>query len=99
MFKTLGPPEPRAVGAVVRFEGRDIEAREGDNLAAVLLGAGEFVLRHSPVSDAPRSPFCMMGACFECLIELDGQPGQQACMTIVRDGMDVRRDSVRGGTE
>lgn len=99
MFKRLGPPEPRAPRAVVRFEGRAIEACEGDNLAAVLLGAGELVLRRSPVSDTPRGPFCMMGACFECLIELDGLPGQQACMTSVRDGMDVRRDSLRGATE
>jgi predicted molibdopterin-dependent oxidoreductase YjgC len=99
MFKTLGHPDPRAPRAVVRFEGREIEAREGDNLAAVLLGAGEVVLRHSPVSDAPRGPFCMMGVCFECLVELDGLPGQQACTTSVRDGMDVRRDSLRGGTE
>lgn len=99
MFKPLGPPDPRPARAVVRFEGREIEARGGDNLAAVLLGAGEVVLRHSPVSDVPRGPFCMMGACFECLIELDGLPGQQACMTSVRDGMDVRRDRLRGGTE
>lgn len=99
MFKTLGPPDTCAAKAVVRFEGREIEAREGDNLAAVLLGAGEVVLRHSPVTDAPRGPFCMMGACFECLIELDGLPGQQACMTSVRDGMDVRRDGGRGGRE
>lgn len=99
MFKSLAPPELPAVRAVVRFEGRDIEAREGDNLAAVLLGAGELVLRHSPVSGAPRGPFCMMGACFECLVELDGLPGQQACMIRVRDGMDVRRDSVRSATE
>ena len=33
----------------------------------------------------------MMGACFECLVDVDGRPAVQACMTEVRDGMVVRR--------
>lgn len=98
MFKTLERPDAGTARAVIRFEGREIDARTGDNLAAVLLAAGEQVLRHAPVSGAPRGPFCMMGVCFECLVELDGRPGQQACMIAVRDGMDVRRDRGAGGS-
>ena len=96
MFKTLGHPDPGAARAVIRFECRKIEARAGDNLAAVLLNAGEQVLRHAAVSGPPRGPYCMMGVCFECLVEIDGRPGQQACMIAVRDGMDVRRDPGAG---
>ena len=33
----------------------------------------------------------MMGSCFECLVEIDGQPNCQGCMVAVRDGMTVRR--------
>ena len=33
----------------------------------------------------------MMGACFECLLEIDGEPNRQGCMVPVRDGMTVRR--------
>ena len=33
----------------------------------------------------------MMGSCFECLVEIDGQPNRQACLTIVREGMDIKR--------
>ncbi len=98
MFKTLGHLDAGAARAVIRFEGREIEARAGDNLAAVLLGAGEQVLRHAPVSGSPRGLYCMMGVCFECLVELDGRPGRQACMVAVRDGMQVRRDRGAGGT-
>ncbi len=98
MFKRLGYPEAGAARAIVRFEGREIEARAGDNLAAVLLAAGEQVLRRAPVSGAPRGAYCMIGVCFECLVELDGRPGQQACMTAVRDGMNVRRDRGAGET-
>jgi predicted molibdopterin-dependent oxidoreductase YjgC len=33
----------------------------------------------------------MMGVCFECLVEVDGQANSQACLIQVRDGMVVRR--------
>jgi NADH dehydrogenase/NADH:ubiquinone oxidoreductase subunit G len=33
----------------------------------------------------------MMGVCFDCLVNIDGQPNRQACMTPVREGMVVRR--------
>jgi aerobic-type carbon monoxide dehydrogenase small subunit (CoxS/CutS family) len=66
-------------------------------LAAALLAAGVSVFRTTPVSSGPRAPYCMMGACFECLVEVDGRPAVQACMTEVRAGMDVRRQM--GGAE
>ena len=44
-----------------------------------------------PLTGERRAPFCMMGTCFECLVEIDGQPNRQACLTIVREGMDIKR--------
>jgi sarcosine oxidase subunit alpha len=41
------------------------------------------------VSGAPRAAFCMMGACFDCLVTIDGVGSRQACMVPVRDGMAV----------
>ncbi len=73
------------------FDGRAIDAAPADTVAAALLAAGVRVTRETPVSGAPRAPFCMMGACFECLVEIDGEENVQACMTPVRDGMTVRR--------
>jgi NADH dehydrogenase/NADH:ubiquinone oxidoreductase subunit G len=32
----------------------------------------------------------MMGACFECLVEVDGAFNSQACMLRVKQGMVVR---------
>ncbi len=34
-----------------------------------------------------------MGVCFDCLVEIDGVANCQACMTEVRDGMRVKRQS------
>ena len=73
------------------FEGRTIGACAGDSVAAALLAAGETTLRDTPVSGARRAPYCMMGVCFDCLVEIDGVGNRQACLTPVANGMRVRR--------
>jgi predicted molibdopterin-dependent oxidoreductase YjgC len=73
----------------VTFDGRPLDLPAGMTLAAALLAAGVGVLRATPVSGAPRGPFCMMGACFDCLVEIDGIR-VQACMTEVREGLAIR---------
>ena len=73
------------------FEGRRITAPAGISIAAALLlnGAGSF--RATPVKAAPRAPYCMMGVCFDCLVEVDGTPNRQACLTPACDGMVIQR--------
>lgn len=73
------------------FEGRDVAARPGDSVAAALLAAGEMNLRETSISGAPRAPYCMMGVCFDCLMEIDRVGNRQACLTRVVAGMRVRR--------
>lgn len=72
------------------IEGRPIEAYAGDTLAATLLSAGVVPFRFTPVSGQPRAPLCLMGVCFDCLVEVDGAQNVQACMVLVRAGMQVR---------
>ena len=74
----------------VRWDGTTLSLPDGANLAAALLAAGVDVFRHTPVSGAPRAPFCMMGACFDCLVEIDGVT-RQACMREVTEGMVINR--------
>lgn len=85
------------------FEGEHVSARGGDSVAAALIEHGHLAVRSTPVSGAPRGAFCMMGACFECLVEIDGEANRQACMVAVREGMQVRRmqgaRSVRDGPD
>lgn len=75
----------------ITVDGRTVVARDGATLALALLEADVTPLRHSVVSGEPRSPLCLMGTCFECLVQVDGQPNVQACMVNVRPGMQVRR--------
>jgi D-hydroxyproline dehydrogenase subunit gamma len=92
-FRDLSPAAPRVR---VMLDGQALDLPEGANLAAALLGAGVTVFRRTPVSGAPRGPFCMMGACFECLIEVEGVT-RQACMMQVAAGMVLTRPGGKGG--
>ena len=71
------------------FDGTEIEAFEGETVAAALLAIGQRQLRRTSRRGEPRGLFCGIGACFDCLVQIDGQPNIQACLTPVRDGMVV----------
>lgn len=91
MFTNLAPAPGSSVP--VMFEGRPLELRAGITLAAALLEAGVGTFRATPVSGSPRAPFCMMGVCCECLLNIDGVANRQACMVKVREGMVIKRQS------
>lgn len=93
LFRALGDAEPRVE---ITFNGELLSVLSDRSVAAALLAAGVVRFRATPVSGAPRAPFCMMGACFECLVEIDGVPSRQSCMVSVRAGMQVNsRESGR----
>lgn len=85
----------RAPRVPVHVDDLTLDLPEGANLAAALLAAGVRVFRHTPVSGAPRAPFCMMGACFDCLVEIDGVM-RQACMLTVTPGLQIARPHETG---
>jgi predicted molibdopterin-dependent oxidoreductase YjgC len=89
MFRRIEGLAPRPA-VTLQVEGRAVQAFEGDTLAVALMNAGVQVFRQTPVSGAPRAPLCLMGACFDCLLQVDGRPNVQACMVGVRDGMRVQ---------
>ena len=88
MFKRL---QPITDPVEFEFEGETITASTGETLAAALLAAGIVALRETAADGEARGPWCMIGNCFECLVEIDGEPNRQACLVEVRAGMSVRR--------
>ena len=86
----LTRPEPQTLR--LTLDGVPVAARPGDTVAAALLAQSGAAFREM-ASGAPRTAYCMMGVCFDCLVEIDGCPNTQACMTVVRDGMTVRRQA------
>ena len=86
----------RCVGAIrrgrsvrVTLNGEELLAYEGETVAAALLACGRRALRWTRRSGTPRGLFCGMGVCFDCLVEIDGRPNMQACLTPVTEGMCV----------
>ena len=95
MFKRL--PDDQAKTVTLKVDGRAIEARSGDTIAAALLAAGFSSTRESAVSRSPRAPYCMMGVCFECIVTVDGVANRQGCLVPVRPGMEVETINGRRG--
>lgn len=79
----------------VYLDDAPLRVAAGDTVAAALLDAGVAVFRAAPRHGNPRGPYCMIGNCYECLVEIDGMPYRQACLTTVTDGMRIRRPMER----
>ncbi len=84
------PDGARATVTVV-VEGRAVAVPAGASAAAAVLAAGLRSIRETPAGGVERAPYCMMGACFDCLAEIDGAPNRQSCMVEAREGMAIRR--------
>ncbi|APW40168.1 NAD(FAD)-dependent dehydrogenase [Rhodoferax koreense] len=80
----------------VTLNGAPLQLPSGTSVAAALLSAGVQRFRNSPVSGEGRAPYCMMGVCFECLLEIDGVPNRQGCLVALEAGMAIRtQDGMR----
>ena len=88
----LGPELERGPRVEILLDGSPVEAYEGETVATVLLARGEITTR-TTVKGESRGIFCGMGVCFDCLVVVDGVPNTRACMTWVRDGMQVSRQA------
>ena len=81
--------DPGAAQLDYTVDGVAARAPAGTSVAAALLLAGCRVIRRAPADGAPRAPYCMMGACHECLAAIDGVPDCQTCLIPLRDGMQI----------
>lgn len=72
-------------------DGNVVDAYEGETVHAALTAAKIRKIEHSN-SDHARGVFCGMGICYGCLVTIDNVPEQRACMTLVKDQMEIRTD-------
>ena len=73
-----------------QLDNEPVTATAGISVAAALLARTGDPTRRTAKGNG-RTAFCMMGVCFDCLVEIDGVPNVQACMMTVQDGMSVKR--------
>ena len=88
MFRRLHEP---ASTVTVFVDDAPLRVAAGETVAAALLFAGITVFGAAPRHGGPRGPYCMIGNCFDCLLEIDGMPNRQGCLTTVAEGMRIRR--------
>src|SRR5262245_15726092 len=88
------PPHPnqridRGRPIAFEFDGKRVEAFEGDTIGSALHASGRRVISRSFKYHRPRGLLCCAGDCPNCLVEVDGWPGVRACTEPVRKGMKV----------
>ncbi|MCP3425215.1 (2Fe-2S)-binding protein [Rothia sp. AR01] len=70
----------------IEFDGTVIYAKPGQSVAAALMDAGIRSWRSTRVNDKPRGLFCGIGICYDCLLTINGQPNQRACLAPADEG-------------
>ena len=82
------------------FEGATVQAYRGETIAAGLIANGKRRFRIDSLRQS-RGPYCNMGTCFECVVQIRTHIGvvadeqgawrlARACLTRVSDGLEVR---------
>ncbi|WP_037308621.1 (2Fe-2S)-binding protein [Ruegeria halocynthiae] len=97
MFQSLRKPERDRV--TITVNGHPIEAIAGQSVWSAMALNGQTITRRAALSGEDRSAYCAMGVCFECLVEIDGLPNQQACLRRVTEGMAVTTQEITETTE
>lgn len=91
MFKPVFPDQGKKV--TIYVEDNPVTVDADLSVAAAVLRSGSAVTGTSARGHRERGPYCQMGVCCECLMEIDGRPNQQSCLILVREGMRVRRQN------
>ena len=79
----------RGKSITININGTLQTAYEGETIGGALLAAGQRSWRHTRHGH-PRGLFCGIGACFDCLVTVNGTPNVRACVTPVTEGMVVQ---------
>lgn len=75
------------------FNGREVSCESGQSIAAALIADGNRELRSTRFGDKPRSIFCGIGVCFDCVVVIDGVANQRSCVIAAKQGMKVESAS------
>lgn len=89
MFKQQDDQTKGNTVAVI-LDGEKRQVPSGMSVAAALLAIGQIISRISPASHKPCAPHCLMGVCYECMMEIDGVQ-RQACGVEVQEGLVINR--------
>ena len=75
------------------FNGKPIQAQEGDTVASALYRNGMRIFTRSFKYHRPRGLLCLAGNCPNCLMNVNGTPNVRTCTTSVHEGMKVKHQN------
>jgi glycine/D-amino acid oxidase-like deaminating enzyme len=95
----LDSPRVRCSGEPLRivYDGQTLSALSGESIAAALTAHGIMQYRHTRRGER-RGVYCGMGACFDCLVTVNGKANQRACLTAVAAGQEIRSRNPDGSS-
>jgi len=88
---------PESKWVKITVNGKEIKARKGETIAAALIAAGIKVFRYSVKRNEPRGLFCAIGRCTDCVMTVNNEPNVRTCVTMVKDGMNIKRQKIDFG--
>lgn len=72
------------------IDGVDTVVSAHRTVAAVVTQEGSApAIRRTRRGSAPRGLFCGIGACYDCLVHIDGQGPVRSCLVEVTEGMTI----------
>ncbi len=81
------------------FDGKSVDAFEGDSIASALFASGRRVFSRSFKYHRRRGLLCCTGRCPNCLMTVDGAPNVRACVEDVTAGVRVESQNVVGSLD
>lgn len=78
------------------FDGKKVSGLEGDTIASALHAIGVKTLSHSIHLKRPRGFYCAIGNCASCNMIVDGKPNVRTCVTLLKEGMNVKTQTNKG---
>jgi len=81
------------------YKGKRLDGVLGDTIATALYANGFRILSRSIKYHRPRGLYSLNGESANCLMEVDGLPNVNAEYTLLREGMTVKPQNVKGAPE
>ncbi len=78
------------------FDNLPVNGYEGDTIASALHALGIKKLSESAHLKRPRGFYCAIGNCSSCSMIVDGVPNVRTCITLLKEGMDVKVQTNKG---